>query len=260
MLYRYVAVLLLLGIILAGDLSLTKPVRAETHVQSLALTQIAVALRVTQAELQKWLPAPWEITSIPAGPLKGANLNVVFIDVLLLQDGQGKPDLGGINRQVVFGVSAKNTQTGEIAPFTIGGLASNTLNVPGPYKNFVRATLRREQTDRGADTEAGAGDDFWDIRGACGGIIELRARYRRALPSRAKSEMKMHSSAQPSFFRIYRIDSVTDIVKSIPAGIDRVQEYQLRVTVPEFGKLFDGTEQLVGIAVSPVYLREVFLP
>jgi hypothetical protein len=53
---------------------------------------------------------------------------------------------------------------------------------------------------------------------------------------------------------------VTDIVKSIPAGIDRVQEYQLRVTVPEFGKLFDGTEQLVGIAVSPVYLREVFLP
>jgi hypothetical protein len=260
MLYRYVAVLLLLGVGLLGNVSLTQPVWAETHVQSLALTQVVVALRVGQAELQKWVPAPWEVTSIPAGPLKGANLSLVFIDVLLLRDGQGKPDLGGINRQVVLGVSAKNTQTGELAPFTIGGLGSNKLNVPGPYKNFVHATLRREQTYRGADTQAGEGEDFWEVRDTHGGVIELRVQYQRGLPSRAKSEMKMHSSVEPGFFRIYRIDGTTDIIRSIPAAIDRVQKYQLRVNVPELGKLFDGTEQLVGIAVSPAYLREVFLP
>ena len=260
MLYRYVAVLLLLGVGLAGNVSLTQPVWAETHVQSLALTQVVVALRVGQAELQKWVPAPWEITPIAGGPLKGANLSLVFIDVLLLQDGQGKPDLGGINRQVVLGVSAKNTQTGELAPFTIGGLSANKLNVPGPYKNFVQATLRREQTYKEADIEAGGGEDFWEVRDAHGGIIELRVQYQRGLPSRAKSEMKMHSSVEPGFFRIYRIDTATDIVKSVSTGIDRVQKYQLRVTVPEFRKLFDGTEQLVGIAVSPAYRREVFLP
>jgi hypothetical protein len=210
--HRYVAVLFLLGIGLAGNLSLTQPVRAETHVQSLALTQLVVALRVGQAELQKWIPAPWEVTPIAGGPLKGANLNLVFIDVLLLQDGQGKPDLGGINRQVVFGVSAKNAQTGELASFTIGGLASNMLNVPGPYKNYVQATLRREQSYKGANTEAGVGDDFWEVRDTRGGIIDLRVQYQRALPSRAKSETRMHSSVEPSFFRIYRVDASTDIV------------------------------------------------
>lgn len=260
MLNRCAAVLLILGAGVICNPSLTQPVWAETHVQSLALTQVVVALRVGQTELQKWVPAPWEATSIAGGPLKGANLNLVFIDVLLLQDSQGKPDLGGINRQVVFGVPARNQLTGELVMFTIGGLASNKLNVPGPYKNFVQATLRREQTYKGTDSGAGEGEDFWQAQDGHGGVIELRVQYQRALPSRAKSEMKMHSSVDPDFFRIYRIDGTTDIIKSVPAAIDRVQKYQLRVTVSELNKLFDGTEQLVGIAVSPTYLREVFLP
>jgi hypothetical protein len=39
-----------------------------------------------------------------------------------------------------------------------------------------------------------------------------------------------------------------------------VQSYQFRVTVPELSKLFDGTEQLVSIAVLPLYTRQTFLP
>ena len=147
-----------------------------------------------------------------------------------------------------------------MATIVIGGLASNTLNVPGPYKTFVQATLRREQTYKGANIEAGLVDDFWEVRDTRGGGIDLRVQYQRAIPSRAKSEMKPYSAVEPSFFRIYRADAATDIAKSIPAGIDRVQNYQLRVTVSELGKLFDGTEQLVGIVVSPVLLRQIFLP
>jgi hypothetical protein len=65
---------------------------------------------------------------------------------------------------------------------------------------------------------------------------------------------------EPSFFRIYRSETATDMLKSIPAGINHVQNYQLRVAVPELSKLFDGTEQLVGIATTPLYVRQVFLP
>jgi hypothetical protein len=40
-----------------------------------------------QAELQSKLPAPWQVNPITGGELKEANLLLVFIDALLLQDG-----------------------------------------------------------------------------------------------------------------------------------------------------------------------------
>lgn len=257
---RCVLVLFLLGISLIGNPSLTQPCWAETLVQSTVETRLTVALRVGQAELQKLVPPPWQIMTIPGGPFKEANLFVVFVDSFLVQDAQGKPDMGGTSRAVPLAAPVKHTQTGEMATVVIGGFMANISNVPGPYKNYVGATIRREQTHKGANLEAGVGEDFWEVRDTRGGTIELRVQYQRALPSRAKSEQKIYSAAEPSFFRIYRVDSATDIIKSIPVGVNRVQNYQFRVAVPELSKLFDGTEQLVGIAASPLFVRQIFLP
>jgi hypothetical protein len=84
--------------------------------------------------------------------------------------------------------------------------------------------------------------------------------YQRAVPKRVKKEFKVRSSVEPDFFRIYRDDLSVDVVKSIPAGIDRVQNYQFRVTMSELRKMFDGSEQFVGISVNPIRVRQVFLP
>ncbi len=260
MLTKYIAVFVILGISLAGNLSFTQPVCAETLVQSTAETRLMVVLRVGQAELQKLLPASWQVISLPGGPFKEANFFIVFIDGFLIQDAQGKPDKGGISRAVVFAVPAKHTQTGEIATVVTGGFTADISSVPGAYKNYIGATIRREQTHKGANLEAGVGEDFWEVRDTRGGTIELRVQYQCALPSRAKSEQKLYSAVEPSFFRIYRMETATDFLKSIPVGINRVQNYQLRVAVPELSKLFDGTEQLVGIAAIPLYVRQVFLP
>jgi hypothetical protein len=260
MLTKYIEVFFILGISLAGNLSFTQPVCAETLVQSTVETRLTVVLRVAQAELQKLVPAPWQVMSLPGGPLKEANFFMIFIDAFLVQDAQGKPDKGGTNRAVVFGAPTKHTQTSEMAFVVTGGFTPNIDNVPGPYKNYAQATIRREQTHKGANLEAGVGEDFWEVRDARGGSIELRVQYQLALPSRAKAEQKIYSAVEPSFFRIYRLEQATDMLKSIPAGINRMQNYQLRVTVPELSKLFDGTEQLVGISTTPLYVRQVFLP
>jgi hypothetical protein len=53
-----------------------------------------------------------QIVPAPAGPLHGAHLIIIFIDYLLGQDPQGKPDKGGANRAAVFAVPAKHSQTG----------------------------------------------------------------------------------------------------------------------------------------------------
>jgi hypothetical protein len=107
---RYASLFNIFVVILAGILSLTQPVCAETLVESTADTRLTVAMRVDQAELQKLVPAPWQVSPIPAGPLQEANFLIIFIDTFLVQDAQGKPDKEGITRKVAFAVPAKPTQ------------------------------------------------------------------------------------------------------------------------------------------------------
>jgi hypothetical protein len=45
----------------------------------------------------------------------------------------------------------------------------------------------------------------------------------------------------------------------VPEGLDRLQEYTFSLTVPEYLKLFDGSEQLIGVSVTPWYVRQVFV-
>jgi hypothetical protein len=220
---------------------------AETLVGSNVDNRIVVALRVGQAALQGWLPAPWQVNPVPKGPLKDANLFVIFVDRLLGQDPQGKPAAGGTYRFVALAAPAKHAQTGKPAPFVLRIFAPHEdINLYNPYKNSVRATIRREQTLKGKDLEPGTGSEFWELRDKVGGMLQFRMEYQRAVPRRAKQELKPRSAVEPTFFRIYRVDQGSD--------------YQLDVTVPELGKLFDGTEQLVGIAVVPWYVRKYFLP
>ena len=73
-------------------------------------------------------------------------------------------------------------------------------------------------------------------------------------------ETGARSAADPGVARIYRADQGVDFVRSVPLGIERMQDYSLRVTVPELRAVFDGSEQVISIALFPWYLRQVSLP
>lgn len=234
---------------------------AETLVGYNNESRTVLALRVSQAAAQAWLPAPWQVNPVEKGPSKDANLLVVFIDPWLGQDPQGKPSAMPVDRRVAIAIPGKHPQTGETANFVARIYHANPNAAPGPYKNSIPvATVRLEQTSKGAGSEPAAGSEFWEVRDAGGATIELRLQYQRGVASRVKSEGKPRSAVDPNFFRIYRIDQGLDVVKSVPTGIDRVQQYSLRVTMPELRKLFDGTEQIVSISLLPWYLRQVSLP
>jgi hypothetical protein len=234
---------------------------AETLIGSNVDNRIIVALQVGQAELQSWLPAPWQVSPIPKGPLKGANLYLMFVDRLLDQDAQGKPARGGTCRAVPLAVPAKHAQTGKPAIFVIRVFAPHEdINLYNPYKNTVRAAISRECTVKGANLEPGTVSDVWELRDSAGGIIKFQINYQRAIPRRAKQELRPRSSVDPDFFRIYRVDQGMDLIKSVPAGIDRVQNYQLNVTVSELRKMFDGSEKVVGILANPFFIRKLSLP
>jgi len=255
-----IAIMGCMGIFFIASLILlpTKQAKAETLIESTLFYRIYVAFNVDQKAAQAWLPAPWKAVSVPKGPFKGANLYVLLDDKLITQDGEGKPYKGGTYCQAILVAFGKNQQTGEFAPFVIRIYWPH--DDPHAYKNAVKATVHREATIKGATSESGAGSEVWKVQDSAGGILEFRMDYQRAVPKRKKKEFKVRSSVKPDFFRIYRDDFADDLVKSIPAGINRVQNYQLRTTMSELRKMFDGSEQLVGISVNPCRVRQVFLP
>ena len=259
MTYRFPTALFLATFVIVGSVSPTVRGWAETMVQQNVDTRVVLAFRVNPASLQKWLPTPWQISPIAAGPSKDANLTISFIDRLINQDRDGKLIATGTTRLAALVVPVKHAESGAATLMDIREFYVSA-EVPGPYKTGLPVTIRRESSAQATDREPGTAMERWELRDSKGGVIECRIEYQRGVPSRAKPEIRLYSAVDPGFFRIYRPDVGTDVVKSVPAGIDRLRSYQFRVTMSELQTLFDGSEQLVSVAVGPWYVREVFLP
>jgi hypothetical protein len=48
---------------------------------------------------------------------------------------------------------------------------------------------------------------------------------------------------KPDFRRTYQIEQGLDVVRSVPAGIDRVSMFSFKAVGPKLAPLFDGLEQ-----------------
>jgi hypothetical protein len=260
MAYRWACLVFVLASIILGGLPSASPASAETLVQAALDSRVVVHFRVNPTELERWLPAPWRSNPVATGPSKDANLVVGFIERVLDQNAEGKPADVPAYRVVSVSVPAKHPQTGDSGPLVMRIFNSNPTAGPGFYKTAVPATIRREQTLKGVGVEPGVATDWWEMRDGKGGTIELRVEYTRGAPTRGKVEAKPRSGFDPSIWRIYRIDQAQDVIKSVPAGIDRVQSHQIKVAVPELSKLFDGSEKLISLTSVPMYARQTFLP
>jgi hypothetical protein len=260
MAYRWACLVFILGSIIVGGLPSASPASAETLVQTTLDSRMVVHFRVNPTELERWLPAPWQSNPVATGPSKDANLVVSFIDRLLDQNAEGKHAEVPAYRAVSVSVPAKNPQTGDSGPLVMRIFNSAPTGVPGFYKTAVQATIRREQTLKGVGVEPGTATDWWEMRDGKGGTMELRVEYTRGAPTRAKAEAKPRSGSDPAVWRIYRIDQAQDVIKSVPAGIDRVANLSIRVAVPEMSKMFDGSEKLISLTAVPFYTRQTVLP
>jgi hypothetical protein len=257
---RIVTYCLLYCFLMATSFLLIHPAGAETMVQSNVDSRVIVALQVSTPALQKWLPKGWLINTAAQGPFKDANLVVIFMDRPYAVDASGKPSAKGNERGVVLVVPVANPKSDKPTYMVIGGYSANPEGIPGPYKNFVKANVLRVQAFEGNDMEPGVGDDAWTVQIGGTGTIELRFRHQRSTPARSKVEQHIYSSIDPGFFRIYRVDSTMDLIKSTPISVDRLQNYQFNVKVPELQDMFDGSEKFVALVAQPMYLRQVFLP
>ena len=209
--------------------------------------------------MQKLLPAGWQPNPPASGANQGANLMLTFIDELLSQDPEGKAKSTTV-RRLAIGVPAKHASTGAAGNNVVRILTTNPGSIPGPYKTAVPASLRLEQSIKATDMEAATVTERWEVRDRNDGTVTLALEYTRGVPARNKAESKVYGGPDAAFFRIYRVDTGGDVVRSVQTGVDRVKKLSLRVATAELKKAFDGSEQIVSITALPWYHREVSLP
>jgi hypothetical protein len=231
---------------------------AETFDSTIADTRTTIGLSVDTDAAQVWLPTNWVVTPVPEGPFAGSNTFIVFIDRLLHLDAEGNPKGGGAYRMAVVAIPAKNASSGESTLFIARVYTPH--EGAGPYKTSAKSTVRRDLALSGSNVAPAGGSDSWAVESEGKGELSFRMVFDPAVPKRVQAEVEPRSPVDPDYYRIYRYEQLVDVVKSVPADIDRVPSFELTTTVPELLPMLDGTEQIIGIAFIPWYGRETFLP
>jgi hypothetical protein len=229
---------------------------ADKYVGSNVDVRMVLAFKANAAVVQKFLPAGWEPDVATSGAAKDINLRVTFIDRLLALDAAGKALTPF--RVATLGIPAKKTGSEARGTMLFNIYTSSASGVPGPYGVSTHASVNVERKVRIDVAGTATVEEAWEFRAQNGDSIELQIQYVRGAPAPDKADAKLYSAAKPDFYRIYRYEQSTDVVRG--AGADRVQKITFKASGPKLAPLFDGTEQLIGVTSTPWYTRQTYLP
>lgn len=214
----------------------------------------AVSFRLQDATVQTLLPEGWEVDTAP----DGANLRVIFVDNLIVQDADGKTTDN--LRSVLWAVPAKTKPGGDKAGMAIGGFVSSDEAAPGPYGNFYAASatlIRKASVDKSGKSTV---EETWTFKTQSDDMVEFKIQFVRGPLARSKANIRTYSAQNPDLYRIYRVEQAVDMIDMSLGNNDRVQELVFKVKGSKLGPVFDGTERLVDVTSTPWYARQVYLP
>jgi hypothetical protein len=212
-----------------------------------------LGFKVSDAAVQRLLPAGFQVNSPTTGPAKGVNVNVSLIDYLMMQDMEGKPVPS--YPTVVLNVPAKNS-AGEAVAVVFAGFVAKA-EVPGPYFLYEAADTIVDRRSREDAEGKSIINESWAVEGDS---LQVELQFTRGALARGAVEAKIHSAAKPAFYRIYKFEQAADVVRSVATGTDRVSKFSFKASGPKLAPLFDGSEQLISVTSIPFYSRTIYLP
>jgi hypothetical protein len=221
---------------------------------------------VNASAIQRRLPAPWRLASLPAFEAIGLpaeqqpNLLLAFHHLLIDQDAQGQVLTEAGSRFLVFDIPASNPDTGErgllhFLMFTGGA-------IPGRYRDALPARVKHDYQvveDHTATTIREA----YQIQPEAGGLIEVQLTAQRGILRRqtaSSPNFSLWSAVDPTIQRVYQEDSVMELLRNNVTGFNSIQELSFHAEVPALSDLFDGSERLAAVIANPYYMRRVFSP
>ena len=223
--------------------------------------RLVVALKVNQESAQKWLPEPWRVAPVKAGPSQGSNMSLIFIDRLQVLDRKGEMDTNGLERSLVLTIPAVHPLTGESTTFPIRAYSNVMREVPGPYNTTVFASITRESRTSPDPEKINTANEKWRVTTASGHQMEFVAIGKINMPGNVSALAALRSPKQIDFMRIYRVEQTVDWWRTARTGSsDGLISLQLKSEIPELTNLLNEPYQVLSVAYVPVYRRQVFIP
>ena len=233
---------------------------AETFQGTNIDSRVIVGLSADAEAVQDLLPEGWTSVPFPRGPLTGANLLVSFVDGILMVDADGKP-LTPASRRAVILLGLGKEDGGDAVRIYVIRVYTSESDEPenDPYGVNVAAEITRSNSLTGPAATGRLSTDAWGMT-ASGGDFAMSLTYTTGTRSWSAGEALSFSAANPDFYRIYRYESITDLVMSTAVGKPINGDFSMTNSVPELAGIFNGSEVIIAILDIPVRVRKIFLP
>src|SRR6202521_3425920 len=132
------------GALVAASLLLTPQATfAQSLLEQAAEHRFQLDFHVSDAALQKMLPAGWEPVIATQGPAKDCNIRLIFIDRVDVTGADNAPKTS--SQLVYLAVPVKQTGTTNAGQMIIAGLVADAKESPGPFGNYTPATTAKVQ-------------------------------------------------------------------------------------------------------------------
>jgi hypothetical protein len=240
----------------------TNAERAEasrTHVGSFHYTRMMLLFNANAEALNRRLPPGWVVSR------EGTNIVIGFCDVWAAHDAEGRLVGGSQVKYIPFNGSAWNMATGESDNIRYTEYADHPQRLvtaaPEDVANgdVVPSRIIRESRIERSDSLGEIYHELWRIEPESGGVLELRASFaHRVSWSTATSAMDVVYASNPSRRVHVRNEEMHNIITR-PGGESHMLDFEVRVDLPEWRDVFDGTERLLSVRFIPTSKRDVFV-
>ncbi|WP_123834198.1 hypothetical protein [Methylobacterium currus] len=246
------------GCLFASIVNFPSVTHAERLVQSATEQRTYLFIKSDDAKIKNTLPAGWS-PARNVGPLKDANFVIVLIEALAGSDAEGKPILHQ-GKTAVLGIPATNDKTGEPGFMVSGGFVSNASTAPGAYDLYAPASFTMTKSSRSEGDAVTAVTEQWLIRSEKGDRIEFDVGYDRGIGNWAHAEPHVYSARHPDFYRVYKVDQVTEVVHTTVQDHKKAKHVKFIADGPQISRFFDSKSELVAVISYPAYHRKIYLP
>lgn len=245
-----------LGLLLCVLLVLSAPMapRAETPAGRVVESRLIVGMSVPPEAIAAMMPEGWTGIAFPAGPLKGANAMLNFLDGHAVVSTEGKTT--GTRLTAALIAPGRQPDGKEVRLFVLRVYTDDPE--ANPYGNTRSASLFRSRTAT-ASADGQALSETWTVA-AEDGQIAFALDYNMGVPGWSSGESSAFSAVDPDLAVRQTYQQIADLAMSEAMGKPLSGEVTLESSLPELAVLFDGSERIVSIVTVPVYIREVFLP
>jgi hypothetical protein len=213
---------------------------------------------IPSATLAKFLPPNWVAVDITTGPASGANLTINLSDQLANIGAESGTANDARGQGVTISARVRDPQTGENRSMVLFGF-TNGNDSPGPYGVHRKATISMIRTEQTLPDGRVGVSERWSAKTLQGDTLSIDLSFTRGPLVSSHVDQQTRSSLHPEFYRIYKMDEQTDVVRSKASGIDRISICKVR-QAGGAARYIDGTSLPIAIVSVPVFRREIWSP